>query len=562
MNSRFFSAFGLAMVCGLCSLAGAQPADTSFTFQGKVTNGAAPANGTYDVQFKLFDAATAGTQLGSTNCYDSVTVTDGLITESLNFGNVFSAGATRWLEVSVRADTTPGNCSTGTYTTLSPRQRVTGAPTSIGLVLPFSGALSSSSDLLTLANAGTGAAISASATDYPANAINGFASGGLGAGVYGQNTSTGCYGTLGSAAFGVHGFNPTAYGVDGETNGDGFAGVVGFNHATTGPAKGGYFSSNGGIGVHGESNSTSGGTGVWGTATSDDGVGVYGQAYTRTGNSTGVYGRSDSVAGSGVVGLAFANSDSTSESTGETTSPQGFGGFFVGQGYFSGFVGLGTDTPSVPLQVVGGSDLTLADGGNIVIGQTGASNLVMDNNEIQARANGGAASLYINANGGNVGIGTGNAQGFQLAVAGSAAKPGGGSWSTLSDARLKKNVRPLTGSLDRLLALRGVTFEYIDPACINELSGVRTGMIAQDVEKVFPDWVDQGPDGMRRVTFRGFEALTVEALRDLRTETSVAEKATQARVDALEQENRRLHQELADLRAAVDALNAQRTAAK
>jgi len=34
------------------------------------------------VQFKLFDAAAAGTQLGSTNCYDGVTVTDGLITES------------------------------------------------------------------------------------------------------------------------------------------------------------------------------------------------------------------------------------------------------------------------------------------------------------------------------------------------------------------------------------------------------------------------------------------------------------------------------------------------
>jgi hypothetical protein len=123
-------------------------------------------------------------------------------------------------------------------------------------------------------------------------------------------------------------------------------------------------------------------------------------------------------------------------------------------------------------------------------------------------------------------------------------------------------VRPLTGSLDKLLELRGVNFEYIDPACINELSGVRTGMIAQEVEKVFPDWVDQGPDGMRRLTFRGFEALTVEALRDLRTETSAAEKATQARVDALELENRQLHRELADLRAAVDALNAQRTAAK
>jgi hypothetical protein len=426
MNSRFFSALGLATVCAICSPAGAQPADSSFTFQGKVTNGTAPANGTYDVQFRLFDAAAAGVQQGSTNCYDGVTITDGLITESLNFGNVFSAGATRWLEISIRADTTPGNCATGTYTTLSPRQRVTGAPTSVGLVLPFSGALSSSSDLLTLANTGTGAAISASATDYPANAINGFASGGLGAGVYGQNTSTGCYGELGSAAFGVHGFNPTGYGVNGETNGNGFAGVVGFNHATTGPAKGGYFSSNGGIGVHGESSATSGGTGVWGTATADDGVGVYGQTYTRTGSCTAVYGRTDSSHGSGVVGFAFASAGENFGVYGETTSPQGFGGFFVGRGYFSDFVGLGTNTPAAPLQVVGGTDLTLTGGGNIIIGQTTGSNLVMDNNEVQARNNQGTASLYINANGGSVGIGTNNAQGFQLAVNGNAAKPSRG----------------------------------------------------------------------------------------------------------------------------------------
>jgi hypothetical protein len=43
-------------------------------------------------------------------------------------------------------------------------------------------------------------------------------------------------------------------------------------------------------------------------------------------------------------------------------------------------------------------------------------------------------------------------------------------------------------------------------------------MIAQEVEKVFPDWVETGPDGMKRLSIRGFEALAVEALRDLRAE--------------------------------------------
>jgi hypothetical protein len=118
---------------------------------------------------------------------------------------------------------------------------------------------------------------------------------------------------------------------------------------------------------------------------------------------------------------------------------------------------------------------------------------------------------------GRVGIGT-TTPAFTLEVNGTAGKPGGGSWSTSSDSRLKKDIRPLTGVLEKLLALRGVSFQYKEPAKIHELSGERIGMIAQEVEKVFPDWVETGPDGFKRLTFRGFEALTVEGLRELRRE--------------------------------------------
>ena len=44
-------------------------------------------------------------------------------------------------------------------------------------------------------------------------------------------------------------------------------------------------------------------------------------------------------------------------------------------------------------------------------------------------------------------------------------------------------------------------------------------MIAQEVEQVFPQWVSQSsPDAYKQLAFSGFEALTVEALRDLRSE--------------------------------------------
>lgn len=101
---------------------------------------------------------------------------------------------------------------------------------------------------------------------------------------------------------------------------------------------------------------------------------------------------------------------------------------------------------------------------------------------------------------------------------GDAGKPGGGSWANTSDVRLKENIHDLDGALDTLLALRGVTYEYKDPEAIGELDGVRTGFIAQEVEEIIPDWVWEAEDGYKRVTIRGFEALTVEAIRELKSE--------------------------------------------
>ena len=107
-------------------------------------------------------------------------------------------------------------------------------------------------------------------------------------------------------------------------------------------------------------------------------------------------------------------------------------------------------------------------------------------------------------------------------------------WSVLSDVRLKKNVNPLEGVLERLLALRGVAFEYKDPQSPLTLPGRQIGLIAQEVEKVFPDWVAQDADGRKYVTVRGLEALVVEALRELRQEKDTEIAALEARLAALE----------------------------
>jgi trimeric autotransporter adhesin len=102
-------------------------------------------------------------------------------------------------------------------------------------------------------------------------------------------------------------------------------------------------------------------------------------------------------------------------------------------------------------------------------------------------------------------------------------KPTAGGWAAPSDARLKHHIDPLpTGTLDRLLALQGVTFEYNANAPKNYfVPGVHTGFVAQEVEKVFPDWVSNDESGFKLVAPKGFEALAVEALRELRVEKDI-----------------------------------------
>ena len=111
-----------------------------------------------------------------------------------------------------------------------------------------------------------------------------------------------------------------------------------------------------------------------------------------------------------------------------------------------------------------------------------------------------------------------------LNVTGTARKPGGGPWTAPSDLALKKNVQPLTEALDKLLGLRGISFEWKDPSRMGGLTGTQTGLIAQEVEAVFPQWISTAPDGTKEMTIRGFEALAVESCRNLQDQIHALQK--------------------------------------
>ena len=101
----------------VASFGAANAQTSSFIFQGKLTDSGAAANGAYQFEFKLFDAAANGNQIGQTISNLTATVTTGVFSVNLDFGTSSFNGSARYLEIAVRQNGGGQN-----YTPLSPRQ--------------------------------------------------------------------------------------------------------------------------------------------------------------------------------------------------------------------------------------------------------------------------------------------------------------------------------------------------------------------------------------------------------------------------------------------------------
>ena len=296
-----------------------------------------------------------------------------------------------------------------------------------------------------------------------------------------NSTGPGISGTGNAGDPGIEGFG--SIGVQGTSGGS--DGVQGISTFAAGNAVHGTNSAtaSGGIGVRGDSTN---GYGVYGASSSSTKYGVIGEnlsggigVYGNSNSSDGVHGQSSS--GVGVAGASTSSIGVEGVTTGATS--RGVWGFH----YSSTGVGYG------------------------VYGQTASPS--------------GYGVYGQAATGGFAGYFQGN-----LKVAGEPYCTTQTTFTLSSDARLKKNIEPMSGALDRLLKLQGVTFEWKNPEDHGDLTGRQRGFIAQDVEKVFPDWVGVDSKGFKTVTTRGLEPMLVESLRTLKTENDLLRK----RVDALE----------------------------
>ncbi len=116
----------LALAAGLAIAppqAIAEPLGTAITYQGSLKNDGSPFSGQADIEFRVFDAAVGGAQVGGTQTFLGVQVNGGLFTIPVNFGASTFAGDARFIQIAFRI-----TGSGGAYTPVLPRQNVTAAP--------------------------------------------------------------------------------------------------------------------------------------------------------------------------------------------------------------------------------------------------------------------------------------------------------------------------------------------------------------------------------------------------------------------------------------------------
>jgi hypothetical protein len=111
----------------------------------------------------------------------------------------------------------------------------------------------------------------------------------------------------------------------------------------------------------------------------------------------------------------------------------------------------------------------------------------------------------------------------ELAITGDATVTGSvtaASHPTSSDARLKDDIVPLSGCLDKVAQIKGVSFNY-RAAAFPERSlpqQRQVGVLAQDVERVLPEIVQTDVDGYRSVDYGKLTAVLIEAVKEQQAE--------------------------------------------
>ncbi len=366
------------LVCTLCvshlstKLVGQE---TEFTYQGELRVNGSPANGLFNMDFSLWDANIVGNQIDSTVVQNGVEVVDGKFTLQLDFGADAFDNSGRWLEITVNGFT------------LDPRTKITRSPYSIqtrGIFVDedLNVGIGTTAPLAQLHIAGNNASLRLEDT----SALGGFTL------IEDPQPSQMRFSKSNPGGQVLFDLNPQP--TDGVSNGL----VRFFRQTDTSGIKRVQFmrgdlttQTSASIGVDGEDSyfQIHGGNVGIGTSTPDAKLDVNGTA-----NFSNLVGVGNPALFVGQLSIADSNSGAfvgIDSQWNDNTFPA----------ILANNAGLGA-----AIWAQGNSDSEPEGGGLVIVGTESGQNISIDRNEIMARNNGVTSPLYLNADGGEIYMGT------------------------------------------------------------------------------------------------------------------------------------------------------------
>ena len=171
-----------------------------------------------------------------------------------------------------------------------------------------------------------------------------------------------------------------------------------------------------------------------------------------------------------------------------------------------GFIGIGTSTPHAPLQLsnsIINRKIVLYEAANNDH-QFYGMGINSSTLRYQVESIGAAHIFYAGL--------TAASSKELFRIAGNGSVTVNGQFTLTSDARLKKNIRPIENIMPKILAMNGKTYNWVEDSKPTE---TQIGFIAQEVEKIFPELVQTNETGYKSVNYIALVPVLLEGIKDL-----------------------------------------------